>query len=137
MSEERELTMGAAVREALHHEIERDSTVVVMGFVHLYAGLVGKYGRIRVRDTPVSEAGFIGAAIGAAATGLRPVAALNCVDFFGIPMDQISIRGPKSVTCLVVRLKFLWLSVQQSGVGLMQPHNTLSASTLSSPISQA
>jgi pyruvate/2-oxoglutarate/acetoin dehydrogenase E1 component len=95
MSEERELTMGAAIREALHHEMERDSTVVVMGFVHLYAGLVGKYGRNRVRDTPISEAGFIGAAIGAAATGLRPVAALMFVDFFGIPMDQILNQGAK------------------------------------------
>ena len=95
--------------------MERDSTVVVMGedivggagsklpdaddcwggpFV-LYRGLVGKYGRNRVRDTPISEAGFIGAAIGAAATGLRPVAALGCVDFFGIPMDQIFNQGAK------------------------------------------
>ena len=115
MSEERELTMGAAIREALHDEMERDSTVIVMGedvvggagsklpdaedcwggLFGITGGLVGKYGRNRIRDTPISEAGFIGAAIGAAATGLRPVAALMFVDFFGIPMDQIFNQGAK------------------------------------------
>ena len=58
-------------------------------------GLVGKFGRDRVRDTPISEAGFIGAAVGAAATGLRPIAALMFIDFFGIPMDQIYNQGAK------------------------------------------
>jgi pyruvate dehydrogenase E1 component beta subunit len=115
MSEERELTMGAAIREALHHEMERDSTVIVMGEdvvggagsklpdaedcwggpFGITGGLAGKFGRNRIRDTPISEAGFIGAAIGAAATGLRPVAALMFVDFFGIPMDQIFNQGAK------------------------------------------
>ena len=115
MGEERTLTMGAAIREALHHEMERDSTVIIMGEdivggagskvpdaddcwggpFGITSGLVGKYGRNRVRDTPISEAGFVGAAIGAAATGLRPVAALMFVDFFGIAMDQIFNQGAK------------------------------------------
>ena len=58
-------------------------------------GLIGKFGHNRVRDTPISEAGFIGAAVGAAATGLRPIAALMFIDFFGIPMDQIYNQGAK------------------------------------------
>jgi pyruvate dehydrogenase E1 component beta subunit len=115
MSEERTLTLGLAVREALHQEMERDSAVIIMGEdivggagsdepgaedswggpMGITRGLVGKFGRERVRDTPISEAGFIGAAIGAAATGLRPVAALMFVDFFGIPMDQIYNQGAK------------------------------------------
>jgi acetoin:2,6-dichlorophenolindophenol oxidoreductase subunit beta len=115
MSEERILTMGAAIREALHYEMERDSTVIVMGEdvvggagskvpdaedcwggpFGITGGLVGKYGRNRVRDTPISEAGFVGAAIGAAATGLRPVVSLMFVDFFGIAMDQIFNQGAK------------------------------------------
>jgi pyruvate dehydrogenase E1 component beta subunit len=58
-------------------------------------GLVQEFGRDRVLDTPISEAGFIGAAVGAAATGLRPVAELMFVDFFGCCMDQIFDQGAK------------------------------------------
>ena len=58
-------------------------------------GLVQEFGRERVLDTPITEAGFIGAAVGAAATGLRPVAELMFVDFFGCCMDQIFNQGAK------------------------------------------
>ena len=58
-------------------------------------GLVQEFGRDRVLDTPITEAGFIGAAVGAAATGLRPVAELMFVDFFGCCMDQIFDQGAK------------------------------------------
>ena len=58
-------------------------------------GLVQEFGRNRVLDTPITEAGFIGAAVGAAATGLRPVAELMFVDFFGCCMDQIFDQGAK------------------------------------------
>ena len=79
-------------------------------------GLVGKYGRNRIRDTPISEAGFIGAAIGAAATGLRPVAALMFVDFFGIPMDQILNQGAKIRYMFGGKAKCPWLSARRLGV---------------------
>jgi pyruvate dehydrogenase E1 component beta subunit len=58
-------------------------------------GIVQEFGRDRVLDTPITEAGFIGAAVGAATTGLRPVAELMFVDFFGCCMDQIFDQGAK------------------------------------------
>ena len=58
-------------------------------------GLMSKFGRDRVLDTPISESGFIGAAVGAAATGLRPVAELMFVDFMGVCFDQIFNQAAK------------------------------------------
>ena len=59
------------------------------GAMGLYKGIVGEFGRDRVIDTPISEAAFIGAAAGAACTGLRPVADLMFFDFLGVCFDQI------------------------------------------------
>src|SRR5215467_9487990 len=59
------------------------------GVLGVTKGLVQEFGRERVLDTPITESGFIGAAVGAAATGLRPIAELMFVDFFGVCMDQI------------------------------------------------
>ena len=58
-------------------------------------GLVGEFGRERVLDTPITESAFIGAAVGAAATGLRPVADLMFVDFMGVCFDQIFNQAAK------------------------------------------
>ena len=65
------------------------------GVLGVTKGLVQRFGRDRVLDTPISESAFIGAAVGAAATGLRPVAELMFVDFFGVCMDQIFNQGAK------------------------------------------
>src|SRR6266487_884092 len=111
----RSLTFGQAINEALRLEMERDPSVVLMGedvaggatvpgfeeedawggVLGVTKGLVHQFGRQRVLDTPISESGFIGAAVGAAATGLRPVAELMFVDFFGVCMDQIFNQGAK------------------------------------------
>ena len=111
----RSLTFGQAINEALRLEMERDPSVVLMGedvaggatvqgfeeedawggVLGITKGLVQQFGRQRVLDTPISESGFIGAAVGAAATGLRPVAELMFVDFFGVCMDQIFNQGAK------------------------------------------
>ncbi|HKF77581.1 MAG TPA: alpha-ketoacid dehydrogenase subunit beta [Candidatus Dormibacteraeota bacterium] len=111
----RSLTFGQAINEALRLEMERDPSVVLMGedvaggatvpgferedawggVMGVTKGLVQQFGRQRVMDTPISESGFIGAAVGAAATGLRPVAELMFVDFFGVCMDQIFNQGAK------------------------------------------
>lgn len=111
----RQLTYLQAVNEALRLAMREDPTVVLMGediaggaaVDHLVnedawggpmgvtKGLVQEFGRERVLDTPITEAGFIGAAVGAAATGLRPVAELMFVDFFGCCMDQIYDQGAK------------------------------------------
>ncbi|HEY4866090.1 MAG TPA: alpha-ketoacid dehydrogenase subunit beta [Candidatus Dormibacteraeota bacterium] len=111
----RTLSFREAINEALSQEMERDPTVLLMGedvaggatvpgfdqedawggVLGVTKGLVQKFGRDRVLDTPISESGFIGAAVGAAATGLRPVAELMFVDFFGVCMDQIFNQGAK------------------------------------------
>jgi pyruvate dehydrogenase E1 component beta subunit len=77
---------------AVDHLIDQDAWGGPMGVTK---GLVQEFGRDRVLDTPITEAGFIGAAVGAAATGLRPVAELMFVDFFGCCMDQIFDQGAK------------------------------------------
>lgn len=97
MSTHRKLTMAQAIAEAIGQEMERDNTVFVMGEdIGRYGGIFGatgglldKFGPERIMDTPISETAFIGAATGAAASGLRPIAELMFVDFFGVCMDQI------------------------------------------------
>ena len=97
MSTVRKLTMAAAIAEAIAQEMERDPEVFVLGEdVAKYGGIFGatqgllaKFGKERVIDTPISETAFIGTAIGAAAEGMRPIAELMFVDFFGVCMDMI------------------------------------------------
>ena len=93
----RELTTARAISEGIGQEMARDPRVFVMGEdVAKYGGIFGatqglldQFGEQRVRDTPISETAFIGAAIGAALEGMRPVVELMFVDFFGVCMDQI------------------------------------------------
>jgi pyruvate/2-oxoglutarate/acetoin dehydrogenase E1 component len=93
-----------AIRDALAEEMERDPHVFVMGEdVGLYGGAYGatrglfeRFGGERVRDTPISEALIGGAAVGAAMTGLRPVAEIMYVDFTPLAMDQIANQGAKN-----------------------------------------
>ena len=93
-----------AIRDALAEEMERDPRVFVMGEdVGLYGGAYGatrglfdRFGATRVRDTPISEALIGGAAVGAAMTGLRPVAEIMYVDFTPLAMDQIANQGAKN-----------------------------------------
>ena len=111
----RQLTYAQAINEAIRLEMRRDPRVVLMGedvagganIDHLQddeawggvlgvtKGLVQEFGRNRVLDTPITEAGFIGAAVGAASTGMRPIAELMFVDFFGVCWDQIFDQGAK------------------------------------------
>ena len=94
---DRLLTTSKAIAEAIGQEIERDERVFVMGEdIGIYGGIFGategllaKYGPEKIMDTPISETGFIGAAVGAAVSGMRPIAELMFVDFFGVCMDQI------------------------------------------------
>jgi pyruvate dehydrogenase E1 component beta subunit len=121
-----------AINEAIAQEMRRDLTVIVMGednaggmgapgeddawggVLGVTKGLMPEFGRERVLDTPISESAFIGAAAGAAATGLRPVAELMFVDFMGVCFDQIFNQagkfrymfGGKAVTPLVVRTMY-------------------------------
>ena len=124
----RNITFQQAINEALAQEMERDPTVVVFGedvaggmeapgeddawggVLGVTKGLYHKFPG-RVLDTPISESAYIGAAAGAAASGLRPVTELMFVDFMGVCFDQIFNQaakfrymfGGKAVTPMVIR----------------------------------
>ena len=99
----RELTFAEAIREAIMEEMRRDSRVYVMGEdvaeagtpFKVLSGLVEEFGKARVVDTPISEAGFTGIGVGAAMTGLRPVVDIMFGDFLTLIMDQIVNQAAK------------------------------------------
>jgi pyruvate/2-oxoglutarate/acetoin dehydrogenase E1 component len=99
----RELTFAQAVREALAEEMRRDSRVCILGEdvaeagtpFKVLSGLVEEFGTGRVLDTPISEAGFTGIAVGAAMTGLRPVVDIMFGDFLTLTMDQMVNQAAK------------------------------------------
>jgi acetoin:2,6-dichlorophenolindophenol oxidoreductase subunit beta len=111
----RELTFSQAINEALRLAMRRDPTVIVMGEdvagaagrAHLglsdawggplraTRGLIGEFGPQRVIDTPISEMGFVGVAVGAAMTGLRPVVEIMFADLIGCCYDQIINQAAK------------------------------------------
>ena len=98
----REITYAEALREALREEMSRDDRVIIMGeevrlgmAFTVTRGLVAEFGEERVRDTPISEATFVGAGIGAAMTGLRPVVEIMFGDLLALTMDQIANQAAK------------------------------------------
>ena len=112
----RTLTMKDAINEALTQAMEADPTVIMMGEdiaggagrddhpgamdawggpFGVTKGLATRFGRQRVRDTTIAEAGFFGAAVGAAMTGLRPIVELMYVDFAGVSYDQMINQAAK------------------------------------------
>lgn len=112
---ERHLTLSQAINEAIRAEMRRDPTVVVLGEdvagaagrAHLglvdawggplraTRGLITEFGPERVIDTPIAEMGFVGAAVGAAMTGLRPIVEVMFVDLIGVCYDQIINQAAK------------------------------------------
>ena len=98
-----ERTMAEALNEAMYAEMARDERVFVMGEdVSLIGGIFGvtrglreKFGEERVRDTPISEAGFLGAGVGAAIAGLRPIVEIQIWDFIAVTMDQVVNQAAK------------------------------------------
>lgn len=108
----RKISMKTAINEALDLEMRRDPTVILMGedivggtgangeddawggVLGVTKGLYAKHGD-RLMDTPLSESAYIGAAVGAAACGLRPVAELMFMDFMGVCFDQIFNQAAK------------------------------------------
>ena len=93
----RRLTIARAMAEAIQQEMQSDPRVFVMGedigalggVFGNTRGLLEEFGRERIRDTPISETAFIGAGVGAAQDGMRPVVELMFVDFFGVCFDAI------------------------------------------------
>jgi pyruvate dehydrogenase E1 component beta subunit len=94
---ERELTMSRAMVEAVAHEMREDEEVFVMGedvadyggIFDSTEGLREEFGYDRVMDVPIAETSYIGAGVGAAQAGMRPIVELMFADFFGVAMDQI------------------------------------------------
>ncbi|MEN8503565.1 MULTISPECIES: alpha-ketoacid dehydrogenase subunit beta [Paraburkholderia] len=121
-----------ALNDALHSEMARDPRVIMMGedltggaggngvkdawggAFGVTRGLLEAFGPERIRDTPISEAAFVGAAAGAALTGMRPIAELMFVDFAGVCLDQIMNQiakfrymfGGRARTPLVIRATY-------------------------------
>jgi pyruvate/2-oxoglutarate/acetoin dehydrogenase E1 component len=99
----REITYAEAIRESMSIEMRRDENVFLMGEdIGVYGGAFGvsvgmidEFGEERIRDTPISEAAIMGAAIGAAITGMRPIAEIQFSDFLTISMDQLVNQAAK------------------------------------------
>jgi pyruvate dehydrogenase E1 component beta subunit len=99
----REISFGEAIREALAEEMRRDARIVLLGedvaeagtTFKVLKGLVDEFGRDRIIDTPISEAGFTGLGVGAAMTGLRPVIDIMFGDFLTLIMDQLVNQAAK------------------------------------------
>ncbi|KUO41296.1 MAG: hypothetical protein APZ16_00220 [Candidatus Hadarchaeum yellowstonense] len=99
----KEITMRDAIREALWEEMERDPNVFLIGedigtlgnIFGITTNFIKKFGKERVRDTPLSESAIIGCAIGAAMTGMRPVAEIMYMDFMGCCFDTICNQAAK------------------------------------------
>ena len=99
-----ELTYRAAIAHAIAQEMDRDRNVVLIGedvgaaggVFKLTEGLYQRFGGDRVRDTPISEQAIVGAAMGAAMTGLRPIAELMFSDFFAVTWDMVANQIAKS-----------------------------------------
>nr|WP_320192451.1 alpha-ketoacid dehydrogenase subunit beta [uncultured Desulfobacter sp.] len=122
-----------AINEALRQEMERDSNVLIFGedvgqfggCFGVTQGLFDRFGEDRVRDTPITESAIVGAATGAAAAGLRPVAELMFVDFIGVALDQLFNQaakmrymfGGKAKIPMVLRMP------QGAGVGAAAQHS--------------
>ena len=141
----REIMYREAINEALRQEMERDETVIIMGEEiaggagreHLgivdawggpfrtTVGLIQQFGNERVLDTPLSEAAFVGAAIGAASTGMRAVAELMFVDFVGVCMDQLLNNAAKMRYMFggQVKVPFVLLTRIGAGFGSAAQHS--------------
>ena len=100
----REITLSKAVNEAIAEEMRRDPTIFLMGEdvaeagtpFKVLSGLVEEFGRERIIDTPISEPGFMGIAVGAAMTGSRPIVDLMFGDFLFLVMDQLCNQAAKT-----------------------------------------
>ena len=141
----REIQYREAINEALRQEMERDETVIIMGEEiaggagreHLgivdawggpfrtTVGLIQQFGNERVLDTPLTEAAFVGTAIGASSTGMRAIAELMFVDFIGVCMDQLINNAAKMRYMFggQVKVPFTMLTRIGAGFGSAAQHS--------------
>ena len=133
MTGERRITYREAVREAIAQEMESDPRVFVMGEdVGVYGGsygvlkgLIDRFSSERIRDTPISEAGFTGAAVGAAMTGTRPIVEIMYSDFLTTAMDQVVNQAAKmhSMFSGALQVPMVIRSPVGSGTGAAAQHS--------------
>src|ERR1700756_1961421 len=99
-----EISMSRAINQTLDLALASDPSVIILGedvaepaggALKLTRGLSTKHGASRVRDTPISESAIVGAAIGAALDGLRPVAEVMFMDFYAVCLDQVANHAAK------------------------------------------
>ena len=125
-----------AINEAIAQEMERDENVIVLGedvagghgssngpggvggVFGVTAGLYDRFGSERVIDTPISESAIVGAANGAALTGMRPVAEIMFVDFIGVCMDQVYNQAAKFRYMFGGKAKTPWVLRSMIGAGM-------------------
>jgi acetoin:2,6-dichlorophenolindophenol oxidoreductase subunit beta len=121
-----ELTYRGAVARAIAQEMERDHNVVFLGedvgsaggVFKATAGLLERFGPERVRDTPISEQAILGAAMGAAMTGLRPIAEIMFADFFAVCWDLVANQIAKSSYMTAGQVSFPMVIRSGNGGGL-------------------
>jgi len=118
-------TYAQAIRDVIAEEMRKDSGVFVMGedveklggIFGCTRGLVDEFGPDRIRNTPISEAGFIGAGLGAACCGMRPIVELMYMDFTLVAMDQIINQVAKTRYVFGGKAKIPLVIRGQQGVG--------------------
>ena len=121
----REITYRDAINEAIAEEMAKDTSIIILGEdVGLFGGamavtkgLFAKFGPKRVIDTPISESVIIGAALGSALTGLRPIAEIMFIDFIGTCMDQVFNQVAKTRFMLGGNIKVPLIIRTQGGAG--------------------
>ncbi len=129
----REMTMVGALNEALREEMQRDEKVFVMGEDVTTAGVWGitkglcdMFGSERVRDTPISEGGFMGAGVGAAILGMRPVVEVRFADFMFVALDQVINQAAK-ITYMTdgqIRLPIVFRAAVGGGISAGPHHSS-------------
>ena len=128
------LTYREAIIEAMDEEMARDPNVFIMGEdigeywegpFNEYAGLWQKYGSERIRDTPISEEAFVGAAVGAAITGMRPIANVMFANFLTVPMDEIFNQMTKLryMNGGKMKIPLTIISLSGGGIGAAAQHS--------------
>ena len=125
-----QLTYLEAIRQGIWEEMERDPSVFCLGEdIGIYGGafkvtdgFIDRFGPERVIDTPIAESAIIGAAFGAALTGLRPVAEFQFMDFIGCAFNQIVNMAAKSHSAGERRPR--WCCVVQAAATSMADHST-------------
>ncbi len=129
----RQLTLAQALNEALFEEMRRDPAVFVIGedvgasegLFGVTKGLRGEFGEGRVVDSPISEAAIVGAGVGAAIVGARPVVEIQVMDFLSLAMDQLANHAAKIryMTGGLLSVPLVVRGPAATGIGLAAQHS--------------